>query len=141
MVESVRPSRVGRLLPIVRDGARASGEAFAVETGAGSVQPNARLTGVPALGLESMLLLQAVDEAGQRDRSARKRGGAMIAALTDLQRALLAQEDPALALRSLSALSAEGPEAADPGLAAILRSVVLRSRIEVVRRERQAALA
>ena len=53
---------------------------------------------VAGIGLESMLALQAVDEAAERDRAAHKRGTAMIAALTRLQRAMLAEEDPSLAL-------------------------------------------
>ena len=73
-----------------------------------------------------------------RDRAARERGTAMIAALTDLQRAMLTEEDPALALRSLSALAVDGPLADDPELAAVLRAVVLRSRVEVARRGRRA---
>ena len=60
------------------------------------------------MGLESMLALQSINEAIDRDRAARERGTAMIAALTDLQRAMLTEEDPALALRSLSALAVDG---------------------------------
>lgn len=137
MVDSVRPSRVGRLPLIVRDGARTTGAGFMVETGTAPAGQSPRVVSTPAIGMESMLLLQAVDEATERNRSARKHGNAMIAALSDLQRAMLAEEDPALALRSLSELAAGGPEAADPGLAAILRALVLRSRIEVARRERR----
>ena len=62
----------------------------------------ARASAVAGIGLESMLALQAVDEAVERDRAARKRGTAMIAALTRLQRAMLAEEDPSLALRRLA---------------------------------------
>jgi hypothetical protein len=85
-----------------------------------------------------MLALQAVDEAVERDRSARKRGSAIIAALTNLQRTMLAAEDPSMALRVMSELTVDTPLANDPGLAAILRAVVLRSRVEIARRERQA---
>lgn len=137
MVDSIRPGRMGRLPPIIRDNARTGGDGFAVDTGTTPAAQSSRLVSAPAIGLESMLLLQAVDEAAERDRSARKHGNAMIAALSDLQRAMLADEDPSLALRSLSELAAAGPEAADPGLAAVLRAVVLRSRIEVARRERR----
>ena len=139
MVESVRPGRLGQVPPVIRDNVREAEGRFTMETGAAPVSQNARLSRTPPIGLESMLLLQAVDEAVERDRRARKRGSAMVAALTDLQRAMLAEEDPALALRSLSELAATDPDAADPGLAAVLRAVVLRSRIEVARRERRGA--
>jgi hypothetical protein len=83
-----------------------------------------------------MLALQAVDEAVERDRAARKRGTALIAALTKLQRAMLAEADPSSALKALTELTSDSPLADDPGLGAILRAVVLRSRVELARRER-----
>lgn len=88
-----------------------------------------------AIGLDGMLALQAVDEAAERDRRARKRGMAMMTALSDVQRALLTDEDPAHALRTLSALTLDEEQAADPDLAAILRAIALRSRLEVARRK------
>ena len=83
-----------------------------------------------------MLALQGVDEAVERDRAARKRGNGMIAALTKLQRAMLAAEDPSAALHALNELATDGPLADDPGLGAILRAIVLRSRVELALRER-----
>ena len=137
MVESVRANRIGGTASPVRDGTRLAEGGFSVNSGGGFQVQKARLSTIPAMGLESMLALQSINEAIDRDRAARARGAAMIAALTDLQRAMLAEEDPALALRSLSALAMDGPLADDPGLAAILRAVVLRSRVEVARRERR----
>ena len=84
-----------------------------------------------------MLALQAVDEAAERDRAARKRGNAILAALTRLQRAMLAAEDPSMALCDMNDLTADAPVAEDPALAAIVRAVVLRSRIEIARRDSQ----
>jgi hypothetical protein len=50
---------------------------------------------------------------------------------------MLSDEDPAPTLRALNELTADNPLAVDPGLAAILRAVVLRSRVEIARREHQ----
>ena len=136
MVEGITPIQVSGLAgttPREMDG----GARFVVD--AGTTPPSVPLSGAAAIGMESMLLLQAVDDVAERDRGARRRGAAMIAALTDLQKALIAEGDPALALRSLSELAAEAPEAADPRLAAVLRAVVLRARVEVARRERPRA--
>jgi hypothetical protein len=90
---------------------------------------------VAGIGLETLLALQAVDEAEEADRKARKRGTAMLAALTHLQRTVLASEDPTATLRALTELAADGPMPADPGLGAILRAVILRTRVELALRE------
>jgi hypothetical protein len=142
MVEGVRPggSRGGPS-SVPRGDPRRSGVGFLVDPGGGdsnigAPRQNARLSTVPAIGLDNLLALQAIGEATERDRFARKRGGAMIAALTDLQRAMLAEEDPSLALSALSQLATDGALADDPALGAILRAIVLRSRVEVARRGR-----
>jgi len=106
-----------------------------VEDGPAPLNRPARLGTVAGIGLESMLALQAVDEAAERDRAAHKRGTALIAALARLQRAMLAEEDPSVVLSALGELACDGPIANDPGLGAILREVVLRSRVEIARRE------
>jgi hypothetical protein len=90
---------------------------------------------VASIGLDSMLALQGIDEAIEHDRAAHKRGTAMLAALTRLQRMMLAAEDPSVALRALNELTADNRLADDPGLGAIVRAVVLRSRVEMARRE------
>jgi hypothetical protein len=136
MVERVRTGGVGAPSPLSRDGAKAAGGRFTVDDGAASPVRNARLATTAPIGLESMLALQAVDEAEERDRSARKRGLAIIAALTKLQRAMLAEDDPTSVLRSLEEISQEGASAADPRLEAIVRAIVLRSRVEVALRAR-----
>jgi hypothetical protein len=140
MVEGLTPSGIGGPAPVPRDGAlrddnKTVQARFAVEDGPAPLTRQARLATVAGIGLESMLALQAVDEAAERDRAAHKRGTAMIAALSRLQRAMLAEEDPSSVLNALHELSAEGPIANDPGLGAILRAVVLRSRVEIARRE------
>ena len=154
MVESVKTGGLGGTAPLIREEARKIEGGFTVDTGGGLQAQKARFSTIAStitstgaatgastgavMGLESMLALQSINEAIDRDRAARERGTAMIAALTDLQRAMLTEEDPALALRSLSALAVDGPLADDPELAAVLRAVVLRSRVEVARRGRRA---
>jgi len=141
MVDAVRPGGA----PVstqARRAAEGGTSGFVLPESSGAARASGTSASTPAsglaLGLESMLLLQAVDDAPERNRSARKRGMAMIAALSDLQRALLAEDDPALALRALSELAAGGPEAADPDLASVMRAIILRSRVEVARRIRDA---
>jgi hypothetical protein len=137
MVEGVRASGIGAAASMPRDSAKTAAGQFTVDDGAAPLNQQARLATVAGIGLESMLALQAVDEAAERDRAAHKRGTAMIAALSRLQRAILAEEDPALALNALHALAGDGPLADDPALGAIVRAVVLRSRVELARREQR----
>jgi hypothetical protein len=137
MVEGVRATGIGGSTPVIRDGMKTVEPGFAVDDGAEVLTQQARLSSVVALGLENMLALQEVDDATDRDRGARKRGTAMIAALTDLQRVMLTGQDPTSALRALNELAAGDSGADDPRLGAILRAIVLRSRIEIARRQRQ----
>jgi Class II flagellar assembly regulator len=137
MVKGVTASGIGGPAPPTRDSAKPVDTAFSVTDAAAPHIQNARLSTISAIGMESMLALQAVDEAGERDRRTRKRAGAMIAKLTELQRAMLARQDPSATLQALTGLAADGPETDDPGLAAILRSVALRCRIEIARREHE----
>jgi hypothetical protein len=140
MVEGVRASGIGATAPSPRDGTRTVPGPFTVDDGAAPLHQQARLASLAGIGLESMLALQAVDEASERDRAAHKRGTAMIAALTRLQRAMLAEQDPALAINALQELAGDGPTANDPALGAILRAVVLRSRVELARRDQRLSL-
>ena len=135
MVEGVRASGIGAAAPLPRDGTKTVAGQFTVEDGAAPLNQRVRLATVVGIGLESMLALQAVDEAAERDRAAHKRGTAMVAALSRLQRAMLAEEDPSLVLNALHELAGDGPLANDPELGAIVRAVVLRSRVELARRE------
>ena len=135
MVEGVKPGGIDRPAPIARDGTKATDTRFFVGDGAPPLTQKARLSSAPAIGLDNLLALQAVEEGSERDRSARKRGTALLASLSTLQRTMLMDGDPSLALRALSDLAADQDVADDPGLAAILRAIVLRSRIEIARRE------
>lgn len=134
MVEGVRASGVGAAASVPRDSTKPAAGQFTVDDGGVPMQP-ARLASLAGIGLESMLALQAVDEAAERDRAAHKHGTAMIAALRRLQRTMLAEEDPASALDALHDLAGDGPLANDPALGAIVREVVLRSRVELARRQ------
>ena len=137
MVEGVKAGGgVGGPAQVLRDGTATTDGQFAVAGDASQRVSGARLASVSGIGLETMLALQAVDEAEESDRKARKRGTAMLAALTHLQRTMLGSEDPTAALSALTALAADGPPPADPGLGAILRAVILRTRVELARRER-----
>ena len=135
MVEGVRAGGIGGPGRVARDGVKTTDARFSVDDGGMPLAQNARLSSVAGIGMESMLALQGIDESVERDRKARKRGTAMVAALTNLQRAMLAKEDPALALHALNELAADHPLADDPGLGAILRAIVLRARVEVARHE------
>ena len=85
-------------------------------------------------GVDPMLLHDlAISEKRRRDREAQQRGKAILGALAKLQRALLAAEGPAAELDGLSALTASLPQADDPGLAALLKSIAVRAAIELSR--------
>jgi hypothetical protein len=50
---------------------------------------------------------------------------------------MLGQEDPSPTLNLLNELTEECPIAYDAGLGAIVRAIVLRSRVEIARRQKQ----
>ena len=93
------------------------------------------LAATPAAALDAMLALQEAEAEAARDRNARRHGKALLEALAELQRALLAggdEEGPAL--QCLAALAADPPDAASPGLAGVLRALSLRAEVELARR-------
>jgi hypothetical protein len=83
----------------------------------------------------SMLSLQEVGGETVEDREARRRGNDMLAALGELQRALLAGGGDAGALQRLVELSASVRRATDPRLAALVSAIVVRARVELARRQ------
>lgn len=83
--------------------------------------------------LSGLLALQETDP-DVRDRSARRRGQDILAALAELQRALLAGGGSADVLGRLAALTADLPRALDPRLERILAAITLRARVEMARR-------
>jgi hypothetical protein len=135
MVEGVRAGGAGQPAEVARDGTKTAETRFSLDGGPIALPQNGRLSSASAIGLESMLALQAIDERVEGDRLARKRGTALLAALTRLQRLTIGDQDASLALRDLDQLAAGDAQADDPGLAAILRAIVLRSRVEIARRE------
>ncbi|HEY6439078.1 MAG TPA: flagellar assembly protein FliX [Acetobacteraceae bacterium] len=89
----------------------------------------------PAMSPASMLSLQEVGGETVEDREARRRGNDMLAALGELQRALLAGGGDAGALQRLVELSASVTRATDPRLAALVSAIVVRARVELARRQ------
>ncbi len=88
-----------------------------------------------AMSPASMLSLQEVSGETVEDREARRHGNDMLAALGDLQRALLTGGRDASALQRLMQLSASGTRATDPRLAAMISAIVVRVRVELTRRQ------
>jgi hypothetical protein len=86
-----------------------------------------------ATSLSGLLALQEADAPVLRDRRAQRRGQDLLAALAALQRALLAGGDPADVLGRLASLATDLPSAVDPRLAAVLRAIGLRARVELAR--------
>jgi hypothetical protein len=122
----------GRLGPTRPDGARTGSAGFSVATPAYDATP-AAAGAVPALALESLLALQATTPEAERDRTARRHGQALLTALSALQRCSLADQGTEDAAARLDALMRDVPAAADPGLAAVLRAIRLRTRVELAR--------
>ena len=76
----------------------------------------------------------ALSERRGRDREARRRGVALLDALGELQHALLGSEDAGATLDRIVTLLSSMPQADDPALAAIVRSIEVRATVEVCRR-------
>jgi Class II flagellar assembly regulator len=83
----------------------------------------------------SMLTLQELGGETLADRQARRHGQDMLAALAELQRALLGGGDDTRALERLTDLAAAVPLAADRRLAAMVSAIVVRARVELARRQ------
>ncbi len=99
------------------------------------------LVGVTGTAEPEAMSLVSLQEAAarppcERDRVARGRCDGLLAALRRLQRASLGGVDAPDALDTLRALAAEPPDAADPGLRAILATAVTRARVELARDDR-----
>ena len=88
-----------------------------------------------ATSLSSMLSLQEFGSETVEDREARRRGHDMLAALAELQRALLSNGGDEQTLERLAELADAVPRATDPGLAATISAIVLRVRLELARRQ------
>ncbi|MBV9248315.1 MAG: flagellar assembly protein FliX [Acetobacteraceae bacterium] len=95
--------------------------------------PNPAVVSSGPVLMAGLLELQETGEP-QRDRGARRHGRALLSALAAVQRSLLGVGEEEDALGKLSALLREVPATADPGLAIVCASIVLRVRIELARR-------
>ena len=84
------------------------------------------------VGASVMLALQERAGAEAGDQEARQHGQRLLAALAELQRALLSGNQ-ADTLQELSRLSEEGGQAVDPALAQVIQSIRLRVRLELAR--------
>ena len=97
---------------------------------ADSSGPAARVSSVALLALQEEAVAVASPEVA--DREARRHGRALLEALAELQRALLANHD-GQALQRLLVLVDQEPQAADPVLARLVGAIRLRARIELAR--------
>ena len=106
---------------------------FLVPDGTMPVSSNVQgVTQPSTVGASVMLALQERAGAEAGDQQARQHGQRLLAALAELQRALLSGNQ-ADTLQELSRLSEEGGQAVDPALAQVIRSIRLRARLELAR--------
>lgn len=130
-IEGIGSPRAGRLPSRIR---AAGADRFTVGSApASAAQPRAAeaaQASVPAC----MLILQEIGAETPQDRAAGRHGRALLSALARLQRQLLGAPDDGAALHELAELAASVPSATDPAVAAVLRAVVLRARVELARR-------
>ena len=98
------------------------------EAGSAAAEATAPPADVAPVSLSVMLAAEALDQ-----DAARRKGQVVLAGLTALQRALLDGGDQAASLDRLASLVADMPQAAEPRLAALLDTIVLRARVELAR--------
>lgn len=88
------------------------------------------------VALSGLLALQEAETVPDvREREARRRGRAVLGALSSLQMAALGGGDPEAAAAELAAAVAAMTASADPGLGGILMAIKLRAMVELARRE------
>src|SRR5271165_2104823 len=116
-------------------GTRPAGTTFRVTEAADSeaTEAAAPLADAAPVALGAMLAAEALDQDAARDQAARRQGQVVLAGLTALQRALLEGGDQAASRDRLAALVADMPLVAEPRLAALLDTIVLRARVELAR--------
>lgn len=129
-IGSLAPPAAGMRLP-------PSGEtpSFEVPNGGSSPSSAARQPG-GMVALSGLLALQEAETVPDaREREARRRGRAVLEALSSLQGGLLGGGDPGPIVERLAATVATMTASADPALHAILAAIKLRAMVELARRE------
>ena len=106
---------------------------FSVPVGAAPAGPDVRGVARSA-PVEASLMLALQEQAGAEagDGQARRHGQRLLAALAELQRSMLCGGGSDT-LEELSRLSGQEEQAVDPVLAAVIRSIRLRARLELAR--------
>ncbi|GAB4238433.1 MAG: flagellar assembly regulator FliX [Methyloligellaceae bacterium] len=118
---------------------RAGGSSAAFEPSRGQpARKAAALRGAAAVStIDAILALQGVDDATERRRKALRQGEQVLDSLEGLKIALLTGRIDAEKLERLQALVAQYEEIEDePELAAILRQIDLRARVELAKLRR-----
>ena len=128
-----RPTAAATPRPVRRTG---TGAVFDMSLGETPEPATSETTGAGPVGAVNPMLLHelAVDGEERRDREAHRHGTDVLELLAELQRGLLAAKVETLPMERLLSLVENLPAAADPGLAAVTRAIVLRARIEIARR-------
>lgn len=130
-IEAIGPNGIGRL---PRRSRAVGADGFSVDASPNPEPGAARTVQAGPATPVGMLALQEIAADPVQDRSARRHGRALLAALARLQRHLLGGSDQAAALRDLTDLARTVPAATDPALAATLQAITLRARVELARR-------
>ena len=128
--------RPGAATPLRSLRRAATGAAFDVSFAETTAPAAAETSATGSVGAVNPMLLHelAVDGEERRDREAHQHGTDVLELLAALQRGLLGAKVETLPMERLLSLVEHPPEAADPGLAAVTRAIVLRARIEIARR-------
>jgi len=135
MIESVGLDGPGRVSPSrTRPGVRGA-RGFSVPAEPGGASGASAAAAASGVMLDGLLMLQAAEDATERNRKARRHGEAMLTELAGLLRALLTGDTDRDALMQLSRLLDSAPRADDPTLDAVLQPVILRARVELIRRQ------
>jgi hypothetical protein len=113
---------------------RSASGTFSLETG-GAARPAAMPSAVRNIGgIDTLLALQGVDEAGERRRRAVKRGRGALDALDALKLGLLSGTLDAAALARLKSTAAGLVEpTGDPGLDTVMAEIALRVDVELAK--------
>lgn len=129
-VSGVQGAAAGRAAPVRAQG----GEGFSMPAAGADGAAQSIAAAAPA-ALSGMLSLQELGCEPAEDRAARRRGYDLLAALSALQRGLLADGDDPAHLERLAVLASDVPASADPRLREAVAGLVLRARVELAKRQ------